>query len=179
MRIWLLSLLIGANVLQAQKGDLRGIWKAEGAAHLNLETAGVIVDPPSGKIPYRAEARAKASENFVRRATADPDARCFQPGVPRAAILPYPFQSTDLARSQAAAFIPDSVPGRKTTQRGPILRHGRFQGPLGRHDLNRRCCKLQRSNVAGCRRASSQRGPARGGAIYTHESRDNRLRGYH
>ena len=92
MRTCLLCLLTGAALLRAQNGDLRGVWKAEGKAYLNLETAGVIVDPPSGRIPYRDEERAKIAANFARRATADPDARCFQPGVPRGAAMQYPFQ---------------------------------------------------------------------------------------
>lgn len=52
----------------------------------------VIVDPPDGKIPYKPEARVKQTENFARRATADPVNRCFLPGVPRVAYVPYPFQ---------------------------------------------------------------------------------------
>jgi hypothetical protein len=88
----LFVLMVAAGLLAAQPGDLRGIWKAEGKAYLNLETAGVIIDPPSGKIPYRDEARALATQNFAKRSSADPDARCFQPGLPRAAIMPYPFQ---------------------------------------------------------------------------------------
>ena len=43
--------LFGAALAHAQSGDLRGLWKAEGKAYLNLETAGVIFDPPSAKIP--------------------------------------------------------------------------------------------------------------------------------
>jgi hypothetical protein len=88
----LLWILLCTAVLQAQPGDLRGLWKAQGKAYFNLETAGVVFDPPSGKIPYRPEARTQAAESFARRANADPDARCFQPGVPRAALMPYPFQ---------------------------------------------------------------------------------------
>ena len=87
-----LWIFLCAAVLEAQPGDLRGLWKAESKAYLNLETAGVIFDPPSGKIPYQPEARTQAAENFARRANADPDARCFQPGVPRATLMPYPFQ---------------------------------------------------------------------------------------
>ncbi len=58
----------------------------------NLERAHVIVDPPDGRIPYRPDAVAKQKENFANRASADPEGRCFQPGVPRAAYLPSPFQ---------------------------------------------------------------------------------------
>ena len=72
--------------------DLRGIWMVENHVDANLERAHVIVDPPDGKIPYRPEAVAKQKENFANRATADPEIRCFQPGVPRAAYLRSPFQ---------------------------------------------------------------------------------------
>jgi hypothetical protein len=71
--------------------DLRGIWMAENHADASLERD-VIVDPPDGKIPYRPEARAIQKQNFANRAAADPETRCFQPGVPRAAYVPSPFQ---------------------------------------------------------------------------------------
>ncbi|MBV8905356.1 MAG: hypothetical protein JOZ22_17140, partial [Acidobacteriia bacterium] len=87
----------------AQSGDLRGIWKAEGNAYRDLENAGVISDPPSGKIPYRPEAQKLAAANFARRVTADPDSRCFQPGVPRATLLPYAFQI--LQNERAVYFV--------------------------------------------------------------------------
>jgi hypothetical protein len=72
--------------------DLRGVWMAENNADASLERAHVIVDPPDGKIPYRPEAISKQKQNFENRATADPETRCFQPGVPRAAYLRSPFQ---------------------------------------------------------------------------------------
>jgi hypothetical protein len=73
--------------------DLRGIWQAKGNAYWNLEAEkGVIVDPVNGKIPYRAEARSIADRNFQARTTTDPLLVCFQPGVPRATLLPEPFQ---------------------------------------------------------------------------------------
>jgi len=71
--------------------DLRGIWMAETKADASLERAHVIVDPSDGKIPHRLEAAAQQKHNFANRATADPDARCFQPGVPRAAYVRSPF----------------------------------------------------------------------------------------
>ena len=77
---------------QEKTPDLRGIWQAQNNANVNLETAKVIVDPPGGKIPYQPAALSKRQENFKMRATADPETKCFQPGVPRAAYLPYPFQ---------------------------------------------------------------------------------------
>jgi len=65
---------------------------AENQANAGLERARVIVDPPNGKIPYRREAVARQKENFANRATADPETRCFQPGVPRAAYVRSSFQ---------------------------------------------------------------------------------------
>ena len=73
--------------------DLRGIWQAKGNAYRNLETEkGAMVNPASGKIPYRVEARSKVDRSFKERATKDPLLACFQPGVPRATLLPEPFQ---------------------------------------------------------------------------------------
>ncbi|MBV9505434.1 MAG: hypothetical protein JO323_10575 [Acidobacteriia bacterium] len=72
--------------------DLRGIWMADKNVDASLERAHVIVDPPDGKIPYKSEAIAKQKQNFENHATADPETRCFQPGVPRAAYVPSPFQ---------------------------------------------------------------------------------------
>jgi hypothetical protein len=76
----------------AQAADLRGIWMAENNADVSLERARVIVDPPDGRIPYRPEAIAKLKQNLENRASADPERKCFQPGVPRAAYLRSPFQ---------------------------------------------------------------------------------------
>jgi hypothetical protein len=76
----------------ARGADLRGIWMAGNAAGENLERAHVIVDPPDGRLPYRPDAVAKQKRNFANRVTADPETKCFQPGVPRAAYQRSPFQ---------------------------------------------------------------------------------------
>jgi len=73
--------------------NLRGIWQAKGTAYRNLEgEKGIISDPPGGKIPYRADARSTVERNQRERANADPLLACFQPGIPRATLLPEPFQ---------------------------------------------------------------------------------------
>jgi hypothetical protein len=77
---------------QSARPDLRGIWMAENNADASLERAHVIIDPPDGKIPYQPGAIAVQKQNFANRATADPETKCFQPGVPRASYLPTPFQ---------------------------------------------------------------------------------------
>jgi len=98
--VWILfAVSAGAQTVSP---DFRGIWQPTGTAYQNLEgtpaqqgrPAGksVVVDPPNGKIPYRADARKLAENNSRDRAMTDPLLSCFQPGVPRAALLPEPFQ---------------------------------------------------------------------------------------
>ena len=83
--------------------DLQGIWQVlNTAAAFDLEphTAswevpgglGVIVDPPTGMIPYQPAALAKRRENSQNRESADPLSKCFKPGVPRLTYLPFPLQ---------------------------------------------------------------------------------------
>ena len=86
----LLAFFFAAGIGHA--ADLRGIWMAENNADASLEHARVIVDPPDGKIPYRPEAIARQKQNSENRATADPETRCFQPGVPRGVYVRSPFQ---------------------------------------------------------------------------------------
>src|ERR1051325_10636715 len=45
-----------------------------------------------GDLPYKPEALAKKKENQEHWLTADPEIRCYLPGVPRATYMPYPFQ---------------------------------------------------------------------------------------
>src|SRR6476661_6215817 len=73
--------------------NLRGIWQVTGTAYRNLEsTKGVVVEPATGKIPYLAAARPTVDRNFRDRASADTLFACFQPGIPRATLLPEPLQ---------------------------------------------------------------------------------------
>ncbi len=50
---------------------------------------GVVV---GGKIPYMPEARRKQRENQQNWLTADPEIKCYLPGIPRATYMPFPFQ---------------------------------------------------------------------------------------
>ena len=88
--------------------DLNGIWQAIGTAHWDLEDhpaapghpdLGAIGAVPPGQgvvvgseIPYLEAALEQRTKNRENQATADPEAKCFLPGVPRATYLPYPFQ---------------------------------------------------------------------------------------
>src|SRR5947207_3026191 len=108
MKHWSIGVLVlTACVASAQtkaraKPDLQGIWQAMNTASFNLEPhnaslgfpagLGVIVDPADGKIPYQPWAAEKQKGNFKNRATADPLNKCFLPGIPRLAYLPFPIQ---------------------------------------------------------------------------------------
>ena len=83
--------------------SLEGIWQVmDSSVHFNLEPhpasfgvpagLGVVVDPPGGLIPYTAAGLAEREENIANRATRDPYAKCYKPGVPHIVYLPFPFQ---------------------------------------------------------------------------------------
>ena len=88
--------------------DLNGVWQAISTAHWDLldhparaghpDLGAIGAMPPGqgvvvgGEIPYKPEALEQKRRNFESRMTADPEARCYMPGVPRATYLPYPFQ---------------------------------------------------------------------------------------
>lgn len=89
--------------------DLNGIWQALGTAHWNVEghsaAAGPVVELGAlgaipgglgivvgGEIPYQPWALKKRDENRRNWLQLDPVAKCYLPGVPRAAYLPFPFQ---------------------------------------------------------------------------------------
>jgi hypothetical protein len=79
--------------------NLQGIWQVRNRASYDLQdhAAGHLV--PAGRsvvdgleIPYQAWAAKKKLENFANRATADPLANCYMPGVPRIMYMEWPFQ---------------------------------------------------------------------------------------
>ena len=81
------------------KPDLSGVWQAVTTANWNLQAHAAEKDVPAGlgvvegdEIPYQPWALAKKQENFKNRATADPESKCYLPGVPRITYMPYPFQ---------------------------------------------------------------------------------------
>jgi hypothetical protein len=55
--------------------DLNGIWQAFTTANWDIQ-----------------DHSAKKKQNYEKRFTDDPEAKCFMPGVPRATYMPYPFQ---------------------------------------------------------------------------------------
>jgi hypothetical protein len=104
----------GAEVYKAPrtadgKPDLNGIWQTLNTANWNIQEHAAQSGPvvalgaagavPAGlgvvegnEIPYLPAAAAKKKENFENRLTADPEVKCYLPGVPRATYMPFPFQ---------------------------------------------------------------------------------------
>jgi hypothetical protein len=79
--------------------DLSGIWQVMNTAEWDIQDHHARPDAPAGlgvvegdQIPYQAWAATKKKENFEKRATADPLAKCYLPGVPRITYTPLPFQ---------------------------------------------------------------------------------------
>ena len=99
---------IVAKRTAAGKPNISGVWEALSAAYWNVEdhaaTFGPVAAlgaqgavPPGvavvkGEIPYLPAALAQRAENYKNRLQADPEVKCYLPGVPRATYLPQPFQ---------------------------------------------------------------------------------------
>jgi hypothetical protein len=92
--------------------DLQGIWQAVTTAawdiqdHRGQRFPGLPArfSVPAGpgvvdgnELPYQPWALARKQENFKNRLTADPEAQCYLPGVPRITYMPHPFQIFQLS----------------------------------------------------------------------------------
>jgi hypothetical protein len=99
----------GPSRMADGKPNLNGIWEANNTANWDIQShqarqgpvlsLGAAFSIPGGlgivegnDIPYRPEALAKKNENAAHWMTADPEIKCYLPGVPRATYMPYPFQ---------------------------------------------------------------------------------------
>jgi len=81
------------------KPDLSGFWQVMNTANFDIQDHIAREGVPAGQgvvegneIPYQPWALAKKQENAATRATADPETKCFMPGVPRVMYMPFPFQ---------------------------------------------------------------------------------------
>jgi hypothetical protein len=79
--------------------DLSGIWQVMSTAAWDIQDHVAGPGVPAGKgvvegneIPYLPAAAQKKKENFEHRAAADPQTKCYLPGVPRITYVPFPFQ---------------------------------------------------------------------------------------
>src|SRR5467141_890395 len=109
--VWVLSSLVpisstargqaAASVSRTADGkpDLSGIWQAVNTAAWDIQDHQAQKGVPAGigvvegnEIPYQPWAAAKRKENYEKRMTADPETKCYLPGVPRITYMPYPLQ---------------------------------------------------------------------------------------
>jgi hypothetical protein len=81
------------------KPDLSGIWQVMNSAAWDIQGHSAQKGIPAGQgvvegndIPYQPWALAKKKENYEKRATLDPETKCYLPGVPRITYMPFPFQ---------------------------------------------------------------------------------------
>src|ERR1700744_5729671 len=81
------------------KPDLSGIWQVLTPANFDIQDHRAQPGVPAGQgivegntIPNQPEAHAKKKANYQIRATADPEAKCYLPGVPRITYQGLPFQ---------------------------------------------------------------------------------------
>ena len=80
--------------------DLLGIWQVlNSAAAWDIEDHSPSLGVPGGfgvveggRIPYLPAALATRKQNFEKRMTEDPEAKCYLPGVPRITLMSFPFQ---------------------------------------------------------------------------------------
>ena len=87
--------------------DLQGVWQTLNTAAWDVRDHPGQLFPglparfaePAGQgvvdghdIPYQPWALQQQKENYANRAAADPEAKCYLPGVPRITYMPYPFQ---------------------------------------------------------------------------------------
>ena len=93
------------------KPNLQGIWQVRNTAAVDLldhaashgaRAGRSVVD--GGDIPYQPWAAKKKAENYASRATADPMANCYLPGVPRIMYLDHPFHIFQTRDAVAITF---------------------------------------------------------------------------
>ncbi len=80
------------------KPDLSGVWQVLNTAAWDIQDHQAALGVPAGQgvvagndIPYQPWALARKQENLKNRRTADPETKCFLPGIPRITYMPYPF----------------------------------------------------------------------------------------
>ncbi len=79
--------------------NLSGVWQVLNTAAWDLQGHHAQKGVPGGigvvegdEIPYQPWAAEKKRQNYESRVTADPEGKCYLPGVPRIMYMPFPFQ---------------------------------------------------------------------------------------
>jgi hypothetical protein len=92
--------------------DLQGVWQVLNTAAWDLEDHGPSLGVPAGRgvveggaIPYQPSALARKRENYEKRASLDPETKCYLPGVPRITYMPFPFQIVQIGTALAPRLL--------------------------------------------------------------------------
>jgi len=151
--------LLAAGAVAAQppagaKPNLSGIWQALNTANWELEAHGaepgpvgslgaLFAVPPGpgvvagGAIPYLPAALEQRRKNRELRWSADPERKCYMPGVPRANYLPYPFQIVQGTDAILMTYeFADAVRTVYMTDPGPAPDYSWMGWNVGRWDGN-------------------------------------------
>jgi hypothetical protein len=79
--------------------NLSGVWQVINTAAWDIQGHNAQKGVPGGigvvegdEIPYQPWAAEKKKQNYESRMTADPEGKCYLPGVPRIMYMPFPFQ---------------------------------------------------------------------------------------
>ncbi len=170
--------------------DLQGIWQALNTAVWNIEDHAPELGVPAGQgiveggeIPYLPSALGLRQENFKKRLTDDPEAKCYMVGVPRITYMPYPFQIVQQGDQvsilyEVRAHGPEHLLEQSPPEGTDSVVDGRLTRTLGGRDARRGCRALHRSDLVRPVRQLSQRGTARRRALYAHQSRPHPLRSH-
>jgi hypothetical protein len=103
------------------KPNFNGLWQAMTGANWDIQDHSTEPGPfyqlgatfavPAGQgivenneIPYRPEALEQRKLNRLNRWTADPEIKCYMPGIPRANYMPFPFQIVQGSETMAFAY---------------------------------------------------------------------------
>ena len=141
------------------KPDLSGIWQVMNTANWNIQDHTAEKGVPAGlgvvegnELPYTPAAAAKKKSNYENRAAADPESKCYLPGVPRVTYMPFPFQIVQTPE-QITVLYEYAHAVRNIFMNTPhisgqlVLVDGRFTRTLGRRHARRRRHRLQRRDV--------------------------------
>jgi hypothetical protein len=92
--------------------NLSGIWQVMNSANFDIQDHIAQKDVPAGlgvvdgnEIPYQPWALAKKKENFQKRDSEDPEAKCYLLGVPRINYWGHPFQIFQGTASDKITFL--------------------------------------------------------------------------
>ena len=93
------------------RANLQGVWQVLNTAAWDIQDHSARTGVPAGQgvvegneIPYQPWAVAQRQKNFENRMTADPETKCFMPGVPRITYMPFPFQIVQTPKFAAIVY---------------------------------------------------------------------------